>query len=275
MGRMEDKRNLKFKIKNLKLIRVWWTVTLMAAQSQLLSGWSGIGFLVAKIVRFLLFLLFLLSVLKSAGGVLGYTHSQAVLFFLTFTLVDTLTQCLFRGVYQFRNLIVTGNYDLDLLKPLPSFFRPLFGWADILDFITLFPLTFYYFYYAFNHHLSSLINLLIFLLLLFSSLVLVTGINLIIVGVAVLTTEIDHLVLIYRDLQNMARFPTEIYRVWIQYLLTFIVPVVILITLPVKGLMGLLSWPVIGGSLAFSGLFTLLAYRFWQYSLRRYSSASS
>ncbi|MFH1840915.1 MAG: ABC-2 family transporter protein [Candidatus Shapirobacteria bacterium] len=259
----------------VRLFKVWWRVTLMAAQSQLLSGWSGIGFLVAKIIRFLLFLVFLLTVLKSAGGVLGYTHSQVVLFFLTFTLVDTLTQCLFRGVYQFRNLIVTGNYDLDLLKPLPSFFRPLFGWADILDFVTLIPLTFYYFYYAFNSQGLVIGNVLLFLLLLFSSMILVTGINLIIVGVAVLTTEIDHLVLIYRDLQNMARFPTEIYRPWIRYLLTFIVPVVILITIPAKGLMGLLTLPLIAGSLAFSGLFTFLAYHFWQYSLRRYSSASS
>jgi ABC-2 type transport system permease protein len=268
--------NLSIRILNFGvLIRVWWRVTLMAAQSQLLSGWSGIGFLVAKIVRFLIFLVFLFSVLGSSQGILGYGRVEAIFFFLTFTLMDTVIQCLFRGVYQFRHLIVTGNYDLDLLKPLPSFFRPLFGWADVLDLITLVPFLVYYFYYLSNNQLLTVGNFLVFFLLVFSSMVLAAGINLVIVGVAVLTTEIDHLVLIYRDVQNMARFPTDIYSKWLQYLLTFIVPVIILITMPAKGMLGLLAWPVILGSLVFSSLFTFLAYRFWHYALRRYSSASS
>jgi ABC-2 type transport system permease protein len=164
---------------------------------------------------------------------------------------------------------------LDLLKPLPSFFRPLFGWADVLDLITLVPFLVYYFYYLSNNQLLTVGNFLVFFLLVFSSMVLAAGINLVIVGVAVLTTEIDHLVLIYRDVQNMARFPTDIYSKWLQYLLTFVVPVIILITMPAKGLLSLLTWPVILGSLVFSGLFTFLAYRFWQYALRRYASASS
>ncbi|MGB9911383.1 MAG: hypothetical protein ACPLKP_02140 [Microgenomates group bacterium] len=51
---------------------------------------------------------------------------------LLFCLVDITVQFLFRGVYQLRSLVVSGNYDLDLLKPLLSFFRPIFGWTDIL-----------------------------------------------------------------------------------------------------------------------------------------------
>ena len=128
-----------------RLIKIWLMVASRAAQTQLLTGWGGIIFLLGKIVRFLLFFVFLFAVLGSAQTLAGYSREQVILFFLVFNIIDISVQFLFRGVYQFRPLVVSGEYDLDLLKPLPSFFRPLFGWADILDFITLIPLWIYFF----------------------------------------------------------------------------------------------------------------------------------
>ena len=121
-------KNLKLKIGQIsKLTRVWVMVSLRAAQSQLLTSWAGILFLIGKIVRFLLFFVFLFAVLGSAKNLAGYNPQQVILFFLVFNLVDISIQFLFRGVYQFRPLVVSGNYDLDLLKLLPSFFGRFLG----------------------------------------------------------------------------------------------------------------------------------------------------
>ncbi len=49
-----------------KIIKIWLMVSLRAAQSQLLTTWAGILFLVGKIIRFLLFFIFLFAVFDSA-----------------------------------------------------------------------------------------------------------------------------------------------------------------------------------------------------------------
>jgi len=269
-------KNLKLKIGQIsKLTRVWVMVSLRAAQSQLLTSWAVILFLIGKIVRFLLFFIFLFAVLGSAKNLAGYNPQQVILFFLVFNLVDISIQFLFRGVYQFRPLVVSGNYDLDLLKPLPSFFRPIFGWTDILDFFTLIPLWIYFLWFGFSQGIFKLGNFFLFLALFASSLVLGFAFHLIVCAVCVLTTEIDHLVWVYRDLTNMARFPTDIYQRGIRLILTFTIPVVILITVPAKALMGILSWQGVLGSFLISGLFLWFSLKFWHYALSQYSSASS
>ena len=276
MEHMEDNR--KFSIFNFqfsKLIRVWLMFASRAAQAQLLTHWGGILFLIGKTVRFFLFFVFLFTVLSSSKTLAGYNREQVVLFFLVFNLVDVLVEFLFRGVYQFRFRVVSGEYDIDLLKPLPSFFRPIFGWTDILDFITLIPLWGYFLWFILVNKFFSISLFLYFLSFLLNSLILAFAFHLFAASVGVLTTQIDYLVWVYRDLTNMARFPTDIYQKGVQKILIFVIPVIILITVPAKALLGILSWQGAVGSIFVSLLALIASLKFWCYSLRHYSSASS
>lgn len=248
----------------------------MSAQDQLTSNWGGFIFLIGKIVRFFFFSLFLFSVLAASETLAGYTREQVILFFLVFNLVDITCQFLFRGVYVFRWRIVSGDFDLDLVKPLPSFFRPLFAWTDFFDFVTLFPLIGFTVWYLIAYQLTfSWLDLLLFSLLFFNSLIVGFAVHLFVSSIGVITTEVDHLVWIWRDLFNLARFPTDIYSPGLRLLLTLIFPVVIVVTVPAKALMGLSSWPIIFGSCGFGFLILVLSLKFWRYALKRYSSASS
>lgn len=259
-----------------KLIKVWVRISLLAGQSQLLTNWSGALFILGKLIRFAFFFIFLLTVLSGAKTLAGYNREQVIFFFLIFNLVDIIAQFLFRGVYLFRSSVVSGNFDLDLLKPWPSFFRPIFGWTDILDFLTLIPLVIYVIYYVTVYQLSAgVLSWILFLLLLACSLLISFAFHLAVCAVCVLTMEIDHLVWIYRDLTNMARVPTDIYPKMIQFLLTFTIPVILLMTVPAKALLGILSWPWIAGSLTAGILLLWLSLRFWRYALKNYTSASS
>ncbi|MCJ7829481.1 ABC transporter permease, partial [Patescibacteria group bacterium] len=250
--------------------------TSRALQSDLLTTWAGVLFIIGKIVRFLLFFVFLFAILSAAKTLASYNREQVIFFFLVFMLVDAIVQFLFRGVYHFRSLVVSGDYDLDLLKPLPSFFRPIFGHTDLADFVTLIPLWIYFLYFVFTNHLFTGIgDLVLFFLLLGNSIVLAFAFHLLVCGVCVLTTEIDHLVWVYRDLTSMARFPTDIYQKFIQGILTFTIPVVILFTVPAKALLGLLSWQWVVLAFLISGLFLWGSFKFWRFALKRYASASS
>jgi len=210
----------------LKLIKVWLRISVLAAQSQLLTNWSGVLFIIGKIVRFAVFFVFLFSILSGVETLAGYNREQVITFFLIFNLIDILTQFLFRGVYLFRFSVVTGNFDLDLLKPWPSFFRPIFGWTDILDLVTLVLLIFYLVYFQTISHLQTgLVDIVLFVILLINSVLIAFAYHLLVCSICILTTEIDHLIWIYRDLSSMARFPTDIYPRVVQILLTFTLPV--------------------------------------------------
>ncbi|OGV88616.1 hypothetical protein A2Z41_02055 [Microgenomates group bacterium RBG_19FT_COMBO_39_10] len=259
-----------------RLTKIWFLMAKNAAQEQLLTSLSGLFFIIGKILRFLFMIIFLLVVLSQTKTLAGYSREQVILFFLIFNIVDIFTQFLFRGAYHFRPLVTSGNFDLDLLRPLPSFFRPVFGYTDILDLITLIPLSIFFVWFIFSQQLfAGFDHLFLAMLLLFNSFILGFSFHLFACSVGIITMEIDHLLWIYRDMTGMARFPTDIYREIIRWILTFTIPVVFLFTVPTKALMGLISWPWVMAAFLVNGLFLWGSLRFWRYALTQYTSASS
>jgi len=259
-----------------RYLRAFWLMAKMVILPDLMQPSAAILFIIGKVARFAFYFVFLYSVVSGIETFAGYTKVEVVWFFLVFNLVDISVQFLFRGVYHFRPLVVSGNFDLELLKPLPSFFRPLFGHIDIMDFITLIPLTGFSIWYVIRFNLAvGWLSVLSFLVLFISSLLLGFAFHLLVCSFCILTTEIDHLVWIYRDLTAVARFPTDIYRGFMRFLITFVIPVVLLITFPAKALLGLIQPWQVGISLGISLVLSVLSLKFWYYSLRHYSSARS
>jgi ABC-2 type transport system permease protein len=257
-------------------LKIWWLMAKMAILPDWNQPQAAILFIIGKIARFVFYYVFIFSVLSGTEQLAGYSQAEVIFFFLIFNLVDVTIQFLFRGVYHFRYLVVSGDYDLELVKPLPSFFRPLLGHMDVMDFVTLIPLTGFIIYFVAVHGLlANLGALIMFFLLFISSIVIGFAFHLAVCGVAIITTQIDHLIWVYRDLTEMARFPTDIYNQNLRYILTFAFPVVLLITFPAKALLGLLSWTTVIVTIAVSGFLAFLSLKFWQWSLKQYSSASS
>lgn len=262
------------KIKHL--LKVWKKIASLSLQDQTATLWGMIVFVLGKIVKFALFFVFLFSVMSEADSLAGYTREQVVVFFLVFNIVDISSQAIFRGVYNFRQVIINGNFDYDLIKPLPSFFRPLFGWADVADIFTLIPLWGGFLYFIFkNGIVENPIYYLIFALTIVVSFIIGFSFHLFVSGIGVISTEVDHLIWVYRDLIGMGRFPTDIYPKMIQMGLTFFIPVIVLVTIPAKGLMGMLSLQTVLVCIGVTVLFLVFSLWFWKRSLGQYTSASS
>ena len=248
----------------------------MAAQQQLLTSWGGFLFIFGKLINIAIACFLIFSVVSSTDNLAGFNRDQVMVFFLVYSLVDHLSQFLFRGAYTFRWLVAGGGLDLELVKPLPSFFRAVFGWADVLDFITLWPLLGLVFY--FFRRFSLVIGFLpfvSFLFLLINALLIAFAFHLLVCSVGVLTLEVDHLVWLWRDLFKLGRLPVDIYPPGLRFILTWIFPVAVLVSLPAKVILGLLN-PWLGLLLLPFGLFLAwVSLVFWRFSLRCYSSASS
>jgi len=231
-------------------------------------------FMLGKLLRFGFFLAFLFFIVQGSGSLAGYSINQTMLFFLTFNLIDVIGQFLYREVYHFRGLIITGGFDMVLTKPYNALFRVLMGGADVIDLMTIPPLIAGTIYVGQQLSPTSAQTLL-YIMLLLNGLVIATAFHIAVASLGIVTLEIDHTVMIFRDLMNLGRFPIEIYREPIRGILTYLIPVGVMITIPAKVLFGIVSPLGVVISLLVGALAIILSVRFWNYALRFYSSASS
>ncbi len=258
-----------------KYLKVWWLFTASSCQVQLNIRWGLALFLVAKVLRFFTFTFFLVILLSSTKVLAGYSLDQTILFFLSFNLLDILSQLLFREVYRFRSAVLAGTFDFYLSKPINPLFRSLFTGPDLLDFITLIPLIFTVIFFINKMHLLNVFNLSIYVIMLAVGFLIALSFHILVLCSGILTTEVDNAIMLYRDVIAMGRMPIDIYMEPIRGFITFIIPVGIMMSFPAKALMGLLSPIFIIYAIIFSLLLFYLSLKTWQHALKSYSSVGS
>ena len=231
-------------------------------------------FLAGKVLRFVFFVAFLYFLVIGSESLAGYSVNQVIFFFLTFNVVDILAQFFFREVYRFRPLIVSGGFDLVLVKPMDALFRVLMGGADVIDLITIPPLIIAVFYVGSLLN-PSFLHIVLYVLLVFNALIIATAFHIAALSLGIITLEIDNTIMIYRDIVNLGKFPIGIYRQPLRTVLMYLIPVGIMISMPAKALMGMVSFWGIAVSFALGIVLLFIATKFWHYALRFYTSASN
>lgn len=119
------------------------------------------------------------------------------------------------------------------------------------------------------------ISVLSYILLLANALLISAAFHIAVLALGILTTAVDHVMFIYRDIVGMGRIPIDFYREPIRGLLTFAIPVGIMMTLPAKFLMGIFDWQLLFYAFIFSLSALTFSLYFWHWALKNYSSASS
>lgn len=258
----------------MRSLRIWLEFNMLAIQDRSANRFSFIFFLIGKVARIVLFLIFLNFLFSGTRMLGGYTREQIIFFYLTFNLVDILSQIFFREVYIFRRLVISGEFDFILLKPYNPLLKVLVGGVDGIDlilFLGVLPLTIWY---GVNFISADPYRIMIYTLLLLNSLVIAAGFHIIVLALGVITESIDQLIWIYRDLSLMARIPVDLYIDPIRAILTFLIPLGIMMTLPAKVFMGIFEWQSLFFYILFSLGFLYLSLVFWKFALRSYSSAA-
>lgn len=231
-------------------------------------------FLTGKVLRFGFFVTFLYFLVAGSQGLAGYSTTQVMFFVLTFNTVDIISQFLFREVYKFRPLVVSGDLDLVLAKPINPLFRILLGGADVVDFITIPPVI------VATVCIGSLLSpgvgsVTLYILLIINSLLISLAFHILVVSMAIITLEIDHTVMIFRDLSRLGTIPIDVFKEPFRGFITFVVPIGIMLSFPAKAFLGLLSIKLVIVSFVFGVVSVFLTLKFWNYAIKRYTSASS
>ncbi|HJZ05203.1 hypothetical protein A2634_00335 [Candidatus Amesbacteria bacterium RIFCSPHIGHO2_01_FULL_48_32] len=258
-------------LKEFKIIFKYFTYSL---QTQLTNIPIFLLFFIAKIIRYGLFLIFLYFLVNNISQIGGYSTNQMLLFYLTFNLIDTTSQMLFREIYRFRPQLVSGGFDFTLAKPINPLIRSLLGGPDFIDAGILLILLIVIASILFSNRLPYL-QLTFYLLLIINSLVLATAFHICVLAIGILSLSVDHLVMVYRDLASLVRIPVDLFTDPLRSFITFVIPIGIMFTFPAKMLFGLLSWQLVVTSFVLGLVYLFLSLKFWHFALKHYSSASS
>ena len=229
-------------------------------------------FMLGKIFRFVFLLLLIYLVFSKTKLVKGYSLNQMIIFYLTFNIIDSVSQILFREVYRFRPQVVSGSFDLTLLKPHHPFLRILVGGVDFLDVILLVPYIILTIFFILKIPNITLLLTTFYFFLIINSLIIATSFHIAVLALAILTTEVDRTIMIYRDLTGLGRFPMEIYKEPIRGIFTFIIPIGIMMSFPPQSLFNLLASPFYLYAFLLSSIMLFASLKLWNLALKKYQS---
>lgn len=259
----------------IRYLKLWYLWSIYSAEIALQSRFGALLFVIGKFIRFGLFLFFIILISHRVQVIGGYTLWQVIFLYATFNFIDTLAQFFLREVYRFRYYIVTGEMDYHLVRPVSPLLRSLFGGGDILDLPLLVVSVIFLIFSATQIGPIGLLHIGIYLTLLINALLIALAFHIIVLSLGILTTEVENTLWLYRDLTAMGRIPIDLYKEPIRWVITFIIPVGVMMTFPVKAILGSLSLGLILLSIALSFCLLVVSLYSWKFALRRYSSASS
>jgi ABC-2 type transport system permease protein len=263
-----NKRKLKFYIK------IWSIMARNSFLSWLNKRSTLLIFITGKLIRYAFSFGFLYFLVKNTNGFGVFNANQALFFAITFLFIDTLGQLFFRNVYTFRQLVVSGDLDMVLVKPVNPLFRVLLGGPDVMDLITLPPILFVVIYIG-SLLEPSILHTIFYILLVLNSLIISASIHIFVLAIGIITLEIDHTIMIFRDISSMGRIPIDLYKEPLKSLLIFGIPVGVMMTIPAKAMMGIISFWGVFFSIVFGISLFYLSLQFWNFALKKYTSASS
>lgn len=172
-------------------------------------------------------------------------------------------------------LIQNGDLDFILLKPVNSQFQvslrrlplislptALFG-IGVVAYATL--------------ALGTLTpgNVLLAVLLFLDGVVIVYSMWVLLLTTAFWFVKVENVTEIFNAFFAAGRFPVSAFPSWVRFILTFIVPIAFITTVPASAAVGRLTWTMGLASFAIAALLLVLSHLFWRVALANYTSASS
>ncbi len=259
-----------------KYTRVWIQLTKNAFSATLSNRLDAAGYFLGKLIRFIFFILLIQGLFRYTKSLVGYSESEVLLFFLTFNLVDVGAQAFFRGIYTFSWDIKRGSFDFLLMRPIHTLFYVMTKSTDLLDFLFLIPIV-YLTVTTIGRlpHPVHLLNVFTYVLFIGISFIIVMGIHIFTAALTIRTVENENIIWLYRECMTIGRFPPEIFPRKVQFIFTYIVPVLVAVGFPVKALLGGVDIKFVLTTFVITILFFGGSIFFWKRNLKAYSSASS
>ena len=87
--------------------------------------------------------------------------------------------------------------------------------------------------------------------------------------------RVESMLAIFQNMYQGGRWPISIYPSWLRWLLTVLIPVGLVTTIPTEALMGRLSWEMVVGMGGLGAGMLVVSRMFWRVGVRYYTGASA
>lgn len=210
-------------------------------------------------------------------NIAGWEYHDMLLLTGTFMLSNGISWLIFKaGISDFDRVINAGDFDWYIIKPVDAQFLASVRRIDIDDTGRL-VLGFIIIVMNFPHGdlLSSVIKILLYLFLFFCGQAVLYSILLALKTISFKSIEGWATNAIAWRFQDLAQFPTDIYRGVVRIIYLFVVPLAFVVTVPAKALTGAITIPLFFGAFAAAVGSLCLSRMIWNKAVKGYSSASS
>jgi ABC-2 type transport system permease protein len=180
------------------------------------------------------------------------------------------------NIWQVTEHIQKGTLDFILLKPANGQMLATITACNLLrlwDLVIGFSLIGFGLYRM--GHVPTIMQMVTFAVMIPAGMVIVYSIWLMLTTLAFWFVRVENFGEVFYAFFETGRFPVTVYKPWLRFLLTYIVPIAFLTTFPASTLLGRLSPYFVLASIAIAAILFFVSSRLWKYAIRFYSSASS
>jgi len=235
---------------------------------------------IAKVLQNLVWMFFFVAILLVIYGntnhVAGWSRGDAFVLAASCFLLQALMMAFFMSLMELPSHVRLGTLDYVVTKPIDPQF-----WVSARRFnfdqigVLLAGIAMLIAGVATLHHGVSLGQWFGYLVLLFCSVAIFYSFNLILMTTAIWFVRVDNLWVLGQSILDVARFPTDIYQLFVQKLFVYFVPMAFLATIPARQLVVGFDGAMVAIGVLWASVFLLASRWFWRYAIRNYASASS
>ena len=177
---------------------------------------------------------------------------------------------------KFNASVRDGSMDYTLLQPVDSMFITSFSritiWRlwDLLLAIILIVVGI-----NMAGDIATASSIATFLLLILSGTLVIYSLWIVLIAFTFWFTKFDNNVTIMQALMDAGRYPVTVYPVWLQIIVTYLIPIALATSIPLQALRGELGLQQVAIFLGVGIVSFVVATRVWKAGVKQYSSASS
>lgn len=219
----------------------------------------------------------LLIAFNHVTSIAGWSYHDMLVLIGVFMLSQSLAWILFKaGVHDLDTIIQKGELDGYLTKPIDAQFLVTIHRMDIVDAGRSFVGIWLIIVGMIHSSTENIfLHVPLFIILILLGQVVLYSIMLAVKIISFKSIQGWATNAISWRFHELAHYPTDIYRGFVKMLYTFIVPLIFIVTVPAKALLGKIELEFIIGACVAAGVSLLIVRLLWNRALKTYSSASS
>lgn len=261
----------------MKYIKLFLALFKHSAKRYLENRTSTLGNMLISLFNFLIQLYIIEILFMNTQSLAGWTKAEIFLIIGLSRLFLTVFSLLFqRSINHLVREVAAGNLDLILTKPFSSQFYYSFFLIRSFELINLLiPITLLWYALSQLYLFYTFFDLCLMLVLLICGIIIFYSIYIMCATITFWVGKFNSFPNIFNILSIPLSVPLDIYGKNASFLLTYILPLAFVVTIPAKVLLGKISFTFVGLGIFFACIFLACSIKLWNKAILNYSSASS